>query len=63
LVGAFRDGTLDKTYKQLAFGEIAKQQGQAWIRDFNLPFQYKFEGSSGVKDLRFWGGVSIGPLH
>jgi RHS repeat-associated protein len=63
VVGNFRDKKTQTTGSQVAFGEIAKQQGGAWVRDFSLPFQYKFEGRSGIKDLRFSGGFSQGPLH
>jgi hypothetical protein len=58
-VDSFRDGERECTGYQVAFGEIAKQQGRTWVRDDSLPFQYKFEGLSGVKNLIFAGGVSL----
>lgn len=63
LVGAFRDRLIETTGRQLAFGEIAKKEGAAWVRNFQLPFQYKFEGSSGVKNLISAGGFSPEPMH
>ena len=63
LVGSFRDRKIQTTGRQVAFGEIAKAQGGAWVRNYRLPFQYKFEGSSVVKQLSFSGGITLGALH
>ncbi len=62
-VGDFRAGRRLTTGSQVAFGEIAKYNGSAWVRNLNLPFQYKFEGYSGVSGLRSFGGFSPEPLH
>ena len=62
-VGEFRAGRRLTTGSQVAFGEIAKYNGSAWVRNRALPFQYKFEGYSGVKALKFFGGFSPEPLH
>jgi hypothetical protein len=59
LVGAFRDKTLQTTGMQVAFGEVAKQQGGAWVRNFGLPLQYKFEGTYATSRLIFAGAFPV----